>query len=177
MKSDFIGMTRERYERLYARFLNRSPSELFIIAGGIKGKTVIDLCCGGKRLTKAAFDAGAERVLSIDISEEMIGDEWLNNGYIDIVDLGSGFELLSEPANFLGSGADAVFCQQGVNYWWNNKTVGDIARYMRPDGIFIFNTFNKCPPVIPNIDVKEYDLGGRKYIETALLLQESGRFY
>jgi SAM-dependent methyltransferase len=139
--SDFKDMTGEEYEKLYARFLKRSPDELLLVNGSIEGKSVIDLCAGGMRASIRAKELGAKSVVAVDESSLMFGDY---DGISRVVlDVKSALETSSPPV------CDLVLCQQGVNYWWEEEVVENIHRILFDGGYFVFNTFGKKPPDEP----------------------------
>ena len=68
----------------------------------------------------------------------------------------------------LTSTFNAIFCQQGINYWFTPEHAGMIKRALAPKGFFIFNTFNVKPSVIPQ--TKVYYYAGRNYMEISWLV-------
>ena len=61
------------YEILYARFLQGNRTEQMLdLAGDINDKVLMDICCGGCRITKEALKRGAKRIIAIDSEVHMI---------------------------------------------------------------------------------------------------------
>lgn len=154
------------YATLYQRYLKpERTQELISSVPCLQGKTVVDLCGGGGRLSRAALAAGAARVLLVDESAPMtcavqapiervlarVDDDWLNSQ--------------------AGADWDAVFCQQAVNYWLTAHRARLLARCVREGGTFVFNTFNREPSTVPNL--KQYSLQGRQFVEASWLTRDA----
>ncbi len=168
---DFDQLAGYEYERLYHRFLKRSPDEILLANGPLKGKRVLDLCAGGLRASLRARDLGASYVLAVDKSESMMHGmgppPWAEDPIIETcaLDISGGFSsspvnnLLYNPEPF-----DLVICQQAVNYWWNHKTVADIAKCLKLNGCFVFNTFWGKPKKEPKFRMGKVQTpdGGRE---------------
>lgn len=149
------------YAKVYARYLQGGrTAQMLALAGELKGKKVADLCAGGGRLTRMALEAGAE-VTMIDESIDMMSDapreasqhvspiaKWLRN-----------FGLVQRY--------DALFCQQGINYWLDESVAKALRHVVVPDGVFVFNTFNTKPSPEPTL--KHYELDGVKFVEASWL--------
>jgi len=167
------------YERLYRRYLQRDPLELFQELP-IYGKRVLDLCCGGGRLAFAADKEGAN-VWAVDEEYDMIPNQhdidyvYDQTGHIPDV----RFEC-DTIKNFLAKNSliededkfDIVCCQQGINYWFNETvSIMDfditmsalVSRVIKDGGAFVFNTFNQRPSDIPT--TKIYNFDGVEYVE------------
>jgi SAM-dependent methyltransferase len=70
--------------------------------------------------------------------------------------------------------ADVLVCQQAVNYWMSAELAKMVAQAVKPEGRFVFNTFNKKPSHEPTL--KEYTLDGRAYAEVSWLrVDDAGR--
>lgn len=151
------------YSSLYARFFNEERlKELLALAGPLKGKTVVDLCGGGGRLSMAAIAAGA-RVTLVDESSLMTS--YVKG--VPVVNKQVSLYLLfsAKPASL-----DGAFCQQAVNYWLTPSTASALADVIRQGGFFVFNTFNKKPSAVPH--VKQYTLDGASFVETSWLVDD-----
>lgn len=159
------------YELLYKRFFTRPVSELIDLAGIKDGDKVLDLCCGGGRLSFAAKQAAQNvSVVAVDAEADMIpkaefktqGIKWLVKKVDDLL---FGCYIDDEYQGHF----NVVFCQQAINYWFNDcrdnmKTLRDL---MAPGGRFVFNTFANKPDTSPQ--VKHYELDGHKYVEISRL--------
>lgn len=157
---EYLEMSGSRYAELYKRFMEKSVDELLLIAGPVEGKRILDLCAGGCRLGIRAKELGASLVYAVDDSFKMM-EEAYDREAVDVVgvcDLSKGFISRTGAAPF-----DMVFCQQGVNYWWNSRTVGEISGVLDDNGVFAFNTFYNPPPVEPQF--KKYQFDGKWYSE------------
>lgn len=160
----------KNYEELYARYLDKSVSELIDLAGDVTGKVVWDLCCGGGALSRECLKRGASGVIAVDGSSEMtsrLRDEADANGCWD-----GRFRLeIANVRNYvpvsIAPNPDFVFCRQAVNYWLDEGSASELALRMGPGSVFIFNTFTKAPPEKPM--VKEYEYKGFHFVEVSWL--------
>lgn len=148
----------ETYEKLYARFLKRPSSELFEKID-LSNKTVLDLCCGNGRATMAALALGAKKVVAIDSEPHMVPEYIRKHPQIEYI-YASAYNTLSR---FGWEKFDVIVCQQAINYWFKDVPLDYILHRLNENGVFIFNTFNTCPPVFPK--VKAYCLDDRNYCE------------
>lgn len=156
-----FDMTPQDYKTLYARFsLGTQPQDFINLAGGIKDKTVLDLCCGDGRITKLC--SGAKAVYAVDVSLSMTR----NIQKTENLHIYYGFvqTALTEMAG-KDVKADIVFCQQAINYWLDEVTSKKVYQVMAPGGFFIFNTFNVKPDPIPKVN--EYVIGNKEYVEVS----------
>ena len=138
----------QTYYALYKRFADhRVPQELIKLAGPMDGKLVLDLCAGSGRLALTAVAEGARAAWLVEREEAMICPEaWLDpKVHIAVGDVESSIIDFCK----YGTGFQAVFCQQAVNYWLNEKMAELLAIGMAKDGVFIFNTFIAKPPEKP----------------------------
>lgn len=165
-----------QYNALYAKYLkHRSVGELVDIAGGIEGKVVWDLCCGGGEIADICFMRHAARVVAVDGSLDMIKEFAARKFNPDkvfcyIIDISTFlrakdneelvFEVKDKP--------DVVFCRQAVNYWLNEHTMSSLAMRMPRGSVFVFNTFNMKPSDVPVM--KSYSFDGYDFCEVSWLL-------
>jgi len=169
------------YAKLYAKYLhNDRTKEMVNLAGNLKGKRVLDLCCGGGRLTQEVLKQKTKQALSIDASFDMLQDNFDPN---DIAIL-SVFNAPWNPKKYCcGCGTvkyaltdlknkslDVIFCQQAINYWFYPEHAEKIKKVLAPKGMFIFNTFNVKPSVIPRTKTYYYEKTGRNYTEVSWLV-------
>lgn len=156
------------YETLYTKYLrSRGPEELLKLAGDLKDKTIVDLCCGNGRLGIKAIEMGAKRVIFVDANSSMTSavskklvtvDEWT----VMATTVGEAL------ASMKPSSIDHVFCQQAINYWFNKMDIKYLARALKPGGHFVFNTFLEKPSVVPQF--RSYTIEGRHYAEVYYLI-------
>lgn len=176
MSDDFKHMDPEQYARLYARFFDRSVDEILLASGmPIKGRAVLDLCCGGMRVALRAEELGACSVSAVDASKQMMGEGWYSSivekHISDISQWRMGNHLSQILAYlFPEDSFDLAICQQGVNYWWGLEPVRAICHYLKPGGYFVFNTFAHPPSAFPR--TKSYKIGGRDYTEVTWRLDD-----
>lgn len=146
-------MKYDLYTKLYARFLKRSPEQLINLAGEPRGP-VLDLCAGGGRISNMLVYSGLD-VTAVDRDPDMIASidprvKRITKGVSEFIDD-------SEENSF-----DTVFCQQGINYWFDPSVIEALYRIMKPGGIFVFNTFNTCPV---GLSTHSYVIDGVRYVE------------
>jgi 2-polyprenyl-6-hydroxyphenyl methylase / 3-demethylubiquinone-9 3-methyltransferase len=108
-----------------------------------RGKTVLDLGCAGGFMAEALAARGAH-VTGIDPAEGAIAAaraharaQGLRIGY----DVGVGEALPYDTASF-----DAVVCVDVLEHVADlNKVLAEVARSLRPGGMFLFDTINRNP--------------------------------
>lgn len=153
------------YEILYVKYLQRNRTKQMVdLAGDLNGKRVVDLCAGGCRLSEEVLKQKPSTITAVDESLKMlqpIGDSPINKQCMSVED---ALTILTPGIT------DAVFCQQGINYWFRPKHAMMIKKVLAPNGVFIFNTFNQKPPKTPF--TKSYLYHGRKYIEISWLVKD-----
>lgn len=158
------------YEILYAKYLQGDRTKQLVdLAGNMANKRVVDLCCGGFRLTKEVLQQNPSVVIAIDESKSMMNkdfiDLYLCGAYNNLAIYYWSVDTFLDPE--FQNGYDVIFCQQAVNYWFNKERISKIYHYLNPGGLFIFNTFNKKPSTIPM--PKSYEIAGRRYVEISWL--------
>ena len=108
-----------------------------------QGKVVLDLGCAGGFMAESLALRGAQ-VTGIDPAAEAIDaaraharDSGLRIGY----DVGVGEALPYDSASF-----DAVVCVDVLEHVADlNKVLAEVARTLRPGGMFLFDTINRNP--------------------------------
>lgn len=108
-----------------------------------QGKQVLDLGCAGGFMAEALARRGAQ-VTGIDPAAEAIAAarqhaqaQGLQIGY----DVGVGEALPYDPAGF-----DAVVCVDVLEHVTDlQKVMHEVARVLRPGGLFLFDTINRNP--------------------------------
>lgn len=153
----------DQYAKIYARYLAPGRTEQMLdLCGPLTGKTMLDLCGGGGRASRAALSRGASSVMLVDESYPMAGAVQEKDLTVWVGDLKS---VLKAP--LLKEGFDVAFCQQAINYWFSAALIKQVHRQLKPGAVFVFNTFNEAPPSFPVPKSYEYD--GRKYMELSWL--------
>jgi ubiquinone/menaquinone biosynthesis C-methylase UbiE len=152
------------YRKLYARYFQGERTQQLVESlQTVAGLTVVDLCGGGGRLSRALLLAGADSVTLVDESADMV--EEVPPTVIVRISGVLDWLLRTPRASF-----DAAVCQQAVNYWLEEVSVMQLARVLKPGARFAFNTFNRKPASTPT--VKQYELDGLKYVEASWLIAD-----
>jgi ubiquinone/menaquinone biosynthesis C-methylase UbiE len=159
-------ITSEVYNVLYAKYLQGNRvKEMVDLAGDIRGKNVLDLCCGNGRLSKEVLKRKPNYLYAIDESVHML-DYPANKMHFNVrIELITAQKCLMT----LSQSFDVIFCQQAINYWFDKEMPFYIHKALSNDGVFIFNTFNKKPSVKPV--TKKYEISKRSYIEVFWLVK------
>ncbi|MFM9939725.1 MAG: bifunctional 2-polyprenyl-6-hydroxyphenol methylase/3-demethylubiquinol 3-O-methyltransferase UbiG [Hyphomicrobiaceae bacterium] len=107
------------------------------------GKDVLDLGCAGGFMSEAMAERGA-RVVGIDPAAEVIAAarrHASNMGLTIQYDEGVGEALPFAAASF-----DAVVCVDVLEHVADlNRVLAEVARVLRPSGLFLFDTINRNP--------------------------------
>jgi ubiquinone/menaquinone biosynthesis C-methylase UbiE len=156
------------YKDLYKNYLERSPENLVDRIKISPGMTIADLCGGNGRLALYVQGIGATVTL-VDMTKDMIPNDLKTRGitvYNCKVD-----KFLSEYNHDLYF--DAVFCQQGINFWFSDdpKIPEMLASIIKKNGYFVFNTFYKKPP--ETLKIKDYMIDGKQYHEVSYLIKDT----
>lgn len=148
-----LDCTTERYDLLYARWLER-PGDLLDLAGWVPGMRLLDLCGGTGAVTREALRRGANPK-SLTLLD-------LNPRFSD-----SRVNLVTGAAERLGTlirdweTFDVVVCRQAISYLSVDKRFAAFVwTLLRPGGKFTFNSF-----VQPRWAFKSYAHGGHDYVE------------
>ena len=163
------------YKALYAKYLENGhqPSFFLNMADFTAGKRVLDLCSGVTiRIPNLAIHLGAKYVFAVDPifygwspgstdyrSEEDFpalascpkeAVEETGVIYLSDHDVEYALALYSgNPFHVENMQFDVVTCQQAINYWFDKETISYLPAIMAPGAKFVFNTFNKKPPIQP----------------------------
>ncbi len=113
-------------------------------AGGLAGKDVLDVGCGGGILTEAMAAAGA-RVTGIDLSEKALGVAKLHQlesgAQVEYRLIAAEAMAAAHPAAF-----DLVTCMEMLEHVPDPASiVAACARLARPGGTLVFSTLNRNP--------------------------------
>lgn len=154
----------QTYQKLYARYLQK-PLTPFFSRFDVKGKDVLDLCCGDGRLTNLALELGANWVTMVDESSEMLNQAMRKGSTHFVEDTVENF--LHKPNDAF----DLIVCRQGVNHWLKHVDCSLLAKALKPNGMFVFNTFGRRPDLKPR--VRDYTLNGVDYAELSYLIGDT----
>lgn len=113
-------------------------------AGGLKGKSAVDIGCGGGLLSEALAQKGA-RVLGIDMAEDVLEVARLHG-----LESGVKAEYRRIPAEELAheqpESFDLVCCMEMLEHVPHPESVvAACARLARPGGTVVFSTINRNP--------------------------------
>lgn len=163
----------ETYKRLYLKYTNEESVKSFVDKFDIlfSGKQVVDLCCGEGIISKICSRRGASCVFMVDQEKDMMPLILEKDNKIIKINE-SVHSFLSKFYNlcFPFRKIDIVFCRQGINYWFDEESIQHLSQIMVSGGVFIFNTFNTCPPPVPMI--KEYEIDGDRFVEISYSLSD-----
>ena len=146
------------YQKLYARYFDEHKMLEFMRLGGdMNYKNITDICGGTGRLAgliKTSYPHAD--VLLVDESRPMAS---VYNGPF----------ICTSVADFLRDchkySEDVIFCQQAVNYWFNEHDADRVFTALKKGGKFIFNTFSNKPDIIPS--VKSYHIDEVEFVEVS----------
>ncbi len=166
------------YHAMYEKYINlENMRDMMDLAGDYKGKFFLDLCCGdGAAAREAVMVRGAEEALLVDQEKDMLASDLHNRDNMPILNYSIEEFLYLSKGNERFHGIlkeltfDIVFCRQGINYWYKPKLMKQLAEWMNPDSVFIFNTFNTKPSDRPT--VKEYKIENRSFAEISYLVAD-----
>ena len=113
-------------------------------SGGLAGKRVVDVGCGGGILAEALARRGAH-VTGLDLSEKALGVARLHaqeNG----VDVDYRFESAEAFAEREAGVFDVVCCMEMLEHVpAPAETIAACARMLKPGGVAVFSTLNRNP--------------------------------
>lgn len=125
-----------------ARFKRFDP-EMEAAFGGWEGRDVLDLGCAGGFMTEALAARGA-RPIGIDPSQGAIAAARAHAA-------GEGIQIrylngVGEDLPFAEDSFDAVVCVDVLEHVESlRRTLDEVARVLRPGGLFLFDTINRNP--------------------------------
>lgn len=113
------------------------PEDELHVLGDVAGKDILELGCGAARWSIGLARQGA-RPVGLDISERQ-----LDHARREIAAAGVDFPLVhasAEAVPFPDTSFDIVFCDHGAMTFADPyRTVPEVARLLRPGGLFAFN--------------------------------------
>lgn len=149
----------ETYRKLYARFYEGELGSFFARSGLIADKSVMDICGGGGELSSYAIRRGAAFCVIVDKCAAMRSPA---TNFSRIAFIERDIVEYLDAADFTFLKFDIAVCRQGINYWFKKINPLKLARAIKPNGWFVFNTFNQKPK---SISIRRYALNNVKYTE------------
>jgi 2-polyprenyl-6-hydroxyphenyl methylase/3-demethylubiquinone-9 3-methyltransferase len=114
------------------------------LAGGLAGKRVIDVGCGGGILSEAMARRGA-RVTGVDLSSKALKVAQLHALEAEI-EIDYRLEDVARIAALQTASFDVVTCMEMLEHVPDPaQTIAACARLLAPDGIAVFSTINRNP--------------------------------
>ncbi len=139
-----------RTKKSFYNEMTEMPSMMKML-GNVKNKKILDWGCGSGIYIKKLKSKGAI-IKGFDISPEMVEIAKRNNPNTEIK-IGSGINI---PFN---ENFDIVFASLSLHYLKKlDKPIQEIARVLKPNGIFIFSTGNPIARAGEGMKIK-----GKKY--------------
>lgn len=104
------------------------------LLGDLKGRSVVDMGCGGGSDILAYHEKGAEHIVGVDPSQKML--DMARGSVGEKADLKKGdFEHI--PAN--DASADVVAARFSFHYLESfDQAYAEVARVLKPEGVFVF---------------------------------------
>ena len=120
--------------------------------GVVGGKEVLDAGCGVGYGTKMLAEAGASRVIGVDIAGEAVDDAILRAGSIGEFVVGDLEQLPFKPRSF-----DVAVCFEVIEHVPRRERVLDEPRrVLRPEGVLIVSSPNR------NVYHAKHEFSGRE---------------
>lgn len=116
----------------------QAPESQLHVLGEVAGRDILELGCGGAQWAIALAKASA-RPVGLDLSERQLAHarRLMRAAGIDVPLLQANAEALPLAA----ASFDIVFCDYGAMTFADpDRTVPEVARVLRPGGLFAFNT-------------------------------------
>ena len=133
----------QRFLRLLHNLVPARLKHFDAVVGTWRGKTVLDLGCGGGFMSEALARKGA-RVIGVDPSEAAIraAQDHAEKQALDIdYKAGSGESLpLADHC------VDCVVCVDVLEHVADlDRVLDEVQRVLKPGGVFLFDTINRTP--------------------------------
>jgi len=145
---DSSGYEREGFAGGYDRFRPRPPKALLELlcryAGAERPRLVVDLGCG-TGLSTRAWSGLAERVVGVEPNPAMLA----------VAEEAPGVEYREAYAHDTGlpdASADIVSASQSLHWMEPEPTFAEVARILRPGGLFAAYDYDWPPVVDPDVD-------------------------
>ncbi|MEX2210195.1 MAG: class I SAM-dependent methyltransferase [Gaiellaceae bacterium] len=133
----------------YDRYRPRPPQALLEllaqVAGGERPDLVVDLGCG-TGLSARAWAGRAERVIGVEPDGAMRAVAEAQGGGVEYLAADSSATGLEDGC------ADLVTCSQSFHWMEPEPTIAEVARILRPGGVFAAYDYDPVPFVQPELD-------------------------
>ena len=137
------------FAETYDRYRPRPPEALLELlprlAGGERPALVVDLG-SGTGLSARAWFGRAERVVGIEPDEAMRAVAEQRGGGVEYVAATSSATGLEDAC------ADVVTCSQSLHWMEPEPTFAEVARILRPGGVFAAYDYDAVPVIHPEVD-------------------------
>lgn len=149
--NDFIDVSFDTFEYAEKKYENEEDLKLI---GNVKGKSVLEIGCGGAFNGIVLAKQGA-RVSGLDLSEEQLKQAAKNAGNQGVkIDLFQG--SMENLSAFKSNSFDIVISIMAMMYVGNIKQVfKEVKRVLKPNGVFIYSTEHPIYDVVLDNQFKD----------------------
>ncbi len=113
-------------------------------AGGLAGKNILDIGCGGGILTESLAQQGAAQVLGIDLADKSIKVAKLHALEGGLKNLSYQSIAAEDLASQQPAGFDVVTCMEMLEHVPDPASiVRAVAQALRPGGVAVFSSINR----------------------------------
>lgn len=142
----------------------------------VQGKIVLDIACGSGFGAEILAQGKAERIIAIDIDEEVIKQAEKDNDYQNIIYRAGNAEKLEEKDNSF----DVIVSFETIEHLKNSdKYLGGLKRVAKDEGLVLISTPNKAvfheknPFHCKEFTKEEFNQILAKYFKSVLLLEQA----
>lgn len=156
--NEYVDM---RENKLNANDLLEIPTIISMLPD-LKGKTVLDLGCGYGKMSKYFISQGAQRVVAIDLSKNMINKAKKQNKDKNIDYLVMAMEDISK----IKEKFDLVFSSLAFHYVEDfDKLIKDISNLLNNEGILLYSQEHPLvtAPILTKDLANKMDISGKRY--------------
>src|SRR5579863_3111064 len=145
--------TTEKYNLLYARYLEKPGALLDWVGYRPVKHSLLDLCGGPGAVAEEAIKRGGKSVTLFDLNPRCQNPK---------VQCFTGDVNRPESLRRMGRSFDVIVCRQAINYLDLDLLSQSLYFLLNPNGHFVFNTFAK-----PKYSLRLYPYEGRLYFEAS----------
>jgi 2-polyprenyl-6-hydroxyphenyl methylase / 3-demethylubiquinone-9 3-methyltransferase len=133
----------QRFLRLLHNLVPPRLAYFDTIVGSWRGKTVLDLGCGGGFMSEALARRGAT-VIGVDPSKEAIR---VAQAHAEIERFKIEYEVgYGESIPAADHSVDCIVCVDVLEHVADlDRVLDEVQRVLKPDGVFLFDTINRTP--------------------------------